>query len=194
VTTIRNGVDVDRFRPIDIDQEMSRMLGFDPDATNLFFLSVLDEYHEYKGLENLLKAMQILSSSFHLVIGGDGSKREYYERICSKIGVDNQVRFAGYIPDRDLPNYYNAADVSVLPSTSSEQEGFGLVLLESLACGTPVVTTEVVGVADEVNREDLGVVIPESEPEQIASSVSAAASGDVRLLRVIQESGSSIGT
>lgn len=178
VTTVRNGVDTDQFAPRDVDDSTARRFGFDPAGTNLFFLSVLDDYHDYKGLDRLLEAVETLPPDYRLVVGGDGSKREYYERRSVELGVDDRVRFAGYVPDDDLPACYSAADAFVLPSTSGDQEGFGLVLLEALACGTPVVTTDVVGVADDVRREELGVVLPEASPRRIAEAVTAVTSGE----------------
>lgn len=171
VVTVRNGVDVDRFQPMDVDDESARQLGFETGKTNLFFLSVLDEYHDYKGLDNLIKAIDELSDEYRLIVGGDGEKKSYYERIASEHGVSNQINFSGYIPDEDLTLCYNLADCFVLPSTSAEQEGFGLVLLEALACGTPVVTTEIVGVADSIEQENLGIVLPYSSPRTIAKAI-----------------------
>lgn len=176
VVTIRNGVDVERFSPETGGDISKGELGFESDRTNLFFLSVLDEYHDYKGLENLLGAMRQLPSKYNLVIGGDGSKREYYEEQAAMMGLEDRTYFAGYIPDDQLPAYYREADIFVLPSTSAEQEGFGLVLLEALACGTPVVTTDVVGIADDVRDADIGIVIPDSTPASIADAVSAIVS------------------
>lgn len=178
VVTIRNGVDIERFKPMDIGDEMAREFGFETDSTNLFFLSVLDEYHDYKGLENLLESMQDLPPDYHLVVGGDGSKRDYYERVSVDLGVDSQVNFVGYISNENLPKYYNLSDVFVLPSTSAVQEGFGLVLLEALACGTPVVTTDVVGVAEQVARRNVGTVIPQSSPQRIRDALSGVSSTD----------------
>ncbi|GGL36227.1 LPS biosynthesis rfbu related protein [Halarchaeum grantii] len=171
--TIRNGVDVERFQPQDVDDDTARELGFDTEKTNLFFLSVLDEYHDYKGLENLLEAMQHLPDKYHLVVGGDGSKRGYYEQKVTDLGVGGQVTFAGYIPDETLPRYYNVADMFVLPSTSSEQEGFGLVALEALSCGTPVITTDIVGVSSEIKTQDVGKIIPPDDVSSLTSAITA---------------------
>ncbi len=171
VSVVRNGVDTDRFVPMTVPATTRRALGFESDCPNLFFLSVLDEYHSYKGLTVLLDALKTIvehGSSLHLVIGGDGPMREDYEQAVRNRNLCAHVTFAGRIPEEDLVAAYNVADAFVLPSTSSAQEGFGLVALEALACETPVLTTDVVGVASAIRRENAGIVV---EPNDVTSLV-----------------------
>lgn len=179
-TVVPNGVDVDRFQPR-CDNERVRQLGFAPDRQNLFFVSVLDAYHEYKGVDVLLAAMETLIESRavppQLVIGGDGPRRDHYETLVRERGLDGYVTFAGYIDDDVLPAAYTAADAFVLPSTDASQEGFGLVALEALACETPVVTTDVVGVADEIRTRDLGAVVPSGNPQALATGIRTVLEG-----------------
>ncbi|MBC9986798.1 glycosyltransferase family 1 protein [Haloferax sp. AS1] len=171
-----NGVDVDTFRPIDVVDEDVERLGFSNESPNLFFLSVLDDVHEYKGLDVLLEAMSLLverdGTTPRLVVGGGGELKPEYESLASELGVSEHVHFTGYIPDDDLVTAYNIADLFVLPSLSSDQEGFGLVVLEALACGTPVVTTEVVGVSDEIESNHLGTLADVGCAESLAESIS----------------------
>ncbi|MFC7131181.1 glycosyltransferase family 4 protein [Haloferax chudinovii] len=178
ITVVHNGVDVDRFSPMNISPDTKSDLGFEPNALNLFFLSVLDEYHEYKGLDILLKSIAKISDestmNVKLVVGGDGSLRSRYEQLAQDLDITDIVDFRGYIPDEDLPKMYNSADLFVLPSLSSEQEGFGLVLLEALSCGTPVISTEVVGVADEIMSKGLGEVIDSGSVDQLTDAISGA--------------------
>jgi len=171
VHTIRNGVDVDKFKPTDSTLD-NKKLRIQKGKTNLFFLSVLDKYHSYKGLDRLIESMGALDSDYHLLVGGDGSEREKYENMANDQGVSDQITFLGYISDNQLPQYYTHSDCFVLPSTSSEQEGFGLVLLEALACGTPVVTTDIVGVADEIKqKKELGLVIDEPSVDSLIKAI-----------------------
>lgn len=174
VDVVHNGIDIERFRPMSVNADEKSDLGFKNGRFNLFFLSVLDEYHEYKGLEILLRAMEELKSKMetppHLVVGGDGALRAKYEQLANELGISGSVTFQGYIPESDLPKTYTAADSFVLPSTSSDQEGFGLVLLEALSCGTPVVSTEVVGVSDEISSAGIGKVV---EPGSVGQLVEA---------------------
>ncbi|ELZ65799.1 glycosyltransferase [Haloferax prahovense DSM 18310] len=170
-----NGVDVDTFRPIDVADEDVERLGFSNESPNLFFLSVLDDVHEYKGLDVLLEAMSLLvergGTTPRLVVGGGGELKPEYESFASELGISEHVHFTGYIPDDDLVTAYNIADLFVLPSLSSDQEGFGLVVLEALACGTPVVTTEVVGVSDQIVSHDIGSLARVGDAESLCQTI-----------------------
>ncbi len=175
VDVVRNGVDTSQFAPVEVDAGERKRLGFATDRPNVFFLSVLDAYHEYKGLDVLLAAVERLTESGtppHLLVGGDGPLRKRYERQVRERGLDEHVTFAGRIPDADLGPTYSAADAFVLPSTSTDQEGFGLVALEALACGTPVVTTDIVGVAEAIERERAGIVVEKADSTALADGIS----------------------
>ncbi|MCU4718209.1 glycosyltransferase [Halapricum hydrolyticum] len=173
VRVVSNGVDTDLFAPGDVPPARQRELGFDPDGRNCFFLSVLDSFHEYKGLDVLLAALagDEWSEPPRLVVGGEGDAREGYENRAAELGIADRVRFAGRLSTAELVDAYNAADVFVLPSTDGDQEGFGLVLLEALSCGVPVVCTDVVGVADDVRAHDLGVVVEPGDEGALAAAI-----------------------
>ncbi|WP_266079404.1 glycosyltransferase family 4 protein [Haladaptatus caseinilyticus] len=175
VECIPNGVDIRRFRPVTVSPGEKRSLGFAPNRTSVLFLSTLDEYHRYKGLDVLLEAMSMLAAIMpeppQLVVGGDGVLRPEYETLAARLGVESRVRFLGRIPDSELVAAYNAADAFVLPSTDSDQEGFGLVLLEALATGTPVVSTDIVGVADDIESTDVGRVVNRGDPGALAKGI-----------------------
>lgn len=172
---IHNGVDVDRFRPVEVDTAEKERLGFDTSRPNLFFLSVLDGHHGYKGLNILMEAISLLEDRGgtvpYLIVGGDGDARPHYEQQTTALGIDDHVTFLGYVEDDDLVAYYSGADLFVLPSLSSDQEGFGLVLLEALASGTPVVTTDVVGVSDAVREHAIGEIVPRNDPAALADAI-----------------------
>jgi glycosyltransferase involved in cell wall biosynthesis len=173
--TVPNGVAVDRFRPVQMTDDQSRTLGFDPDRQQLFFLSVLDEFHGYKGLDVLLAAMEWIVDTQdrppQLIVGGDGPLRSRYEKLVRSRGLADSVTFIGYVPDEDLPVAYSGADVFVLPSISPSQEGFGLVALEAMACETPVVTTDVVGISSTIASEGLGRVVAPGDERALADAV-----------------------
>jgi len=177
VRTVRNGVDVERFQPSTVAPSEQRSIGLDPGSETVFFLSVLDEYHGYKGLDVLLEAMAELAGREtdppQLVVGGDGPRLEHYKSLARELGVAELVTFVGYLAAGDVPTAYNAADVFVLPSTSAKQEGFGLVALEALACETPVITTDIVGVAEEIADGGFGAVVSPNDPIGLADAISA---------------------
>lgn len=178
-TVVRNGVDTDHFHPL---TDETPPPGFDKDCPTAFFLSVLDGHHRYKGLETLLAALEHTDNPVHLVVGGDGEARTRYERFARERGVAEQTTFVGYVPEESLPAAYGAADIFVLPSTDRDREGFGLVLLEALACGTPVVTTPVVGVADAVCETGCGVVVTPGDPKRLAAGITALLDDDANAM------------
>lgn len=172
VRVVSAAVDTELFRPEAVTPEQKQRLGFDPDGPNLLFVSVLDAFHDYKGLEVLLEALAVFGTDApRLVVGGDGDRREDYEVAAREAGVADRVRFVGRLSAADLTTAYNCADAFVLPSTDADQEGFGLVLLEALACGVPVVCTDVVGVAGDVREHSLGAVVEPDDPRALADAI-----------------------
>jgi rhamnosyl/mannosyltransferase len=111
----------------------------------------------YKGVAVLIRAMQGLEAD--LAILGDGPERAVLERLARTVGVADRVRFLGELPDDDLVAWYHACDLFVLPSVT-RQETFGMVLLEAMACGKPVVSTELGTGTSWVNQhERTGLVV-----------------------------------
>lgn len=165
IEIIPNGVDVDKFKPEKMQTD---------DFSYIFFLSVLDEFHQYKGLDYLLKALKIVKDKIpnvKLIVGGKGVLLHHYQEMAVSLGLMDNVEFAGFIPDEQIVDYYNQANVFVLPSISSLQEGFGIVALEALACQTPVVTTNIVGVAEDLKQIEGGLVIPPKDTKKLADAI-----------------------
>ena len=126
-----------------------------------------------KGIDKLMMAMAILRRRQPrlLVIGGDEHSRREVARLDAlghKLGIGETVSFLGAVPQEKLPLYYSAADVCVVPSY---YETFGLVTLESLACGTPVVATDV-GAASSVIRDgETGYLVADNGPGKLADRI-----------------------
>lgn len=157
------GVDTNRFKPLE-DREISK---------TLFFLGLLDEFHRYKGLDYLLFALKMIKATIpdvKLVVGGVGGLLEEYKKLAKTLGIHANVEFVGFIPDDMLCEYYNRCNLFVLPSLGY-QEGFGMVLLEALACGKPVVTTSLVGIAREIQAKNLGRVIAPKSADTLAKVI-----------------------
>lgn len=151
IAVIPSGIDAGRFKPMKAKKQKH----------TIGFLAVLDEYHRYKGLDHLLKAIALVKERIpdvRLLVGGSGALLPEYRKMTKELGIEENVEFLGFVPDEKLPEFYNRLNVFCLPSTSSEQEGFGIVLLEALACGIPVITTDVVGIANDVRKYKLGAV------------------------------------
>jgi len=158
------GVDVNKFKPIKVDKN----------ENTIFFLSVLDKFHKYKGLDYLLNALKIVRRDIcdvKLIIGGKGELINRYRRIVELLDLKNNVEFHGFIPNEKIVEYYNKCSIFVLPSISSAQEGFGIVLLEALACGTPIVSTDIVGVAEDVKENNAGIIVPPRNPDALADAI-----------------------
>ncbi len=166
IEVIPNGVDVDIFQP-------KKTLNNGNDYT-IFFLSLLDEFHRYKGLDYLLRSLQIVKKeipNLKLMVGGKGVLVDYYKEMAVSLGLGDNVEFKGFISDEDIVKYYNQANVFVLPSTSSLQEGFGIVALEALSCQTPVITTDIVGVAEDLVEVNSGLVVPPKDSVKLAEAI-----------------------
>ncbi|MDD4874273.1 MAG: glycosyltransferase family 4 protein [Dehalococcoidales bacterium] len=164
VVIIPCGVDTNRFKPLLIEKQRN----------TIFFFSILNKAHQYKGLDNLLEALIIVKQEIpdvRLVIGGAGDKMRYYRHRAKALGLEKVIDFCGFIPDIKLTEYYNKAGVFVLPSTSASQEGFGMVLLESLACKTPVITTDIVGISKDTVDNNAGIVVEPNDNSALAEAI-----------------------
>ncbi len=116
------------------------------DRSDLLFVGGLDSAHYFKGVEILLRAIAGLTDlNFTLTIVGDGDRRSVYESLAFRLGLAKRVTFAGKLADKDLVRAYQQADLLILPSINSN-EAFGIVLIEALACGVPVMASDLPGV------------------------------------------------
>lgn len=165
---VPNGVDINRFRPRGDDNERSK------EGRVLFFLGLLDRFHRYKGLDYLMQAMAAVNKKMpdvKLIVGGSGDLKGYYMDMAMHLGLSKNVDFLGHLSDEALPECYNRCDAFILPSVSSEQEGFGIVLLEAMACAKPVISTEIVGVADDVKRSKAGRIVQPGDAGALAQAI-----------------------
>lgn len=158
------GIDVASFTPDD---------GSRWPAT-FFFLSLLDEYHRYKGLDVLLQAMALMAREVpaaKLIVGGSGPLQAEFARLAQTLNLTANVAFRGYVPQAELLSLYRRCTAFVLPSTSADQEGFGIVAAEAMACGAPVVVSSIVGLAPWVSNRAFGAVVPPSDAVALASAL-----------------------
>ena len=170
-TIIPGGVDLDRFAPA-ADRQAARAALELPEKGPIVF--TVRRLVPRMGLEGLLHALTHLPGA-HLVIGGTGMLRPRLEATAARLGLTERVRFTGFIADEDLPRFYQAADLVVLPSLALE--GFGLIALEALACGTPVVATPEAGAADVIGVLEPSWLAPGHEPATLARTMAAALDG-----------------
>lgn len=146
-------------------------------ADSLVLLTVgrLDDRGGYKGHDRVIQAITAIDrlndKDVIYLIAGEGKDRERLERLCRELQIENKVRFLGSVPFIDLPDLYRAADLFVMPSTG---EGFGIVYIEAMACGTPAMGLDVGGTSDALDDGKLGILL--SEQEDLAAAIRKAAS------------------
>jgi len=160
ITVLRNGVDLKLFQPSSRQAVRQRL--------NLNRPTILSVGHliRRKGHDKVIKAMSELPEAELLIIG-DGEEELALRRLCESLELQSRVRFVGHVDQDALPDYYSAADVLVL---ASSREGWPNVLLEAMACGTPVVATPVWGSPEVVRKPEAGRVAEEnSVPALIAA-------------------------
>jgi teichuronic acid biosynthesis glycosyltransferase TuaC len=159
--TLRNGVDTSAFYPVDRDQARAA-LGLTGPA-----LVSVGSLIPRKGHDRAIEAMVELPE-FTLLIVGVGPERAALEALITRLGLGARVRLLGARPHAELPRFYGAADASVL---ASSREGWANVLLESMACGTPVVASNIPGNPEVVQEWAAGLVIEQNTASGIAAGV-----------------------
>jgi D-inositol-3-phosphate glycosyltransferase len=169
IRVVPPGVDLSLFKPLDAG-ESRKQLGLNGEKVVLY----VGRIEPIKGLELLLKSAAIMEMEDKikvLVIGGDLTKEAEVKRLeglAVELGIGDITEFVGTVDHRSLPVYYSAADVCVVPSY---YESFGLVALEALACGTPVVASRVGGLPEVVQHGRTGYLVSWRCPEPFADSV-----------------------
>jgi glycosyltransferase involved in cell wall biosynthesis len=177
VKVIHNGVDLMRFRPIPGKrEEMRRKLGIPKDAVVVLTVRRI----VYKnGVDTLIDAADITTQKtpkiFFLVAGKGPSMRSAQTKV-KQLKIKDNFRLAGFVSDEELPFYYNVADLFVVPSKSGE--GLPLVALEAMACGLPVIATDVGGIK-EVLTDKVGKLVPPNMPERMAQAILEYADSDL---------------
>jgi glycosyltransferase involved in cell wall biosynthesis len=179
IHVIPGGVDTNRFQLNLSRQEARTQLNWHSDRVILFTPRRLVQR---MGLDKLLLALKQVKTQVPevwLAIAGKGPVRSTLEGQVLELGLENHVTFLGFIPDEQLPLAYQAADLCVVPSQSLE--GFGLIVLESLACGTPTLCTPVGGMPEIVAPFTPQLVTTSSEPDDLARHLIEVLSGKLEM-------------
>jgi glycosyltransferase involved in cell wall biosynthesis len=177
---VPGAADPHAFVPVQNRKKVREALNLPMDRTILFTVRNLVPR---MGLENLLSAVATLGVARQgctLVIGGEGPLRGTLEAGIRQRGLDDVVRLAGFIPEAQLAQYYQAADLVVMPSL--QLEGFGLVAVEAMACGTLVLGTPVGAIPEILNQVDPILVADGTDGRSLARALE-------QVLRRIQEPG-----
>jgi len=184
VDVIPCGVDTEMFRPMG-RAAAKDLLELGPEPLLLY----VGRLQPIKGLETLLDAMSRLPDATLLIVGGDqdepenGHAASLRERV-SALGLEKRVRFLGAQPQRRLRLFYAAADATVMPSY---YESFGMVALEAMACGSPVVASRVGGLQTTVRDGVTGLLVPEGDPCALAATITRVLDDDALRWRLGRE-------
>lgn len=176
VSVVPCGVDTLRFRPMKKGRVRCK-LGMPEDEPVVLYVGRIEPL---KGIDVLVRAAAQTDSPFRLlIVGGDGkdaARKEELTELASEVGVAERLTFLDAVPHRDLPLYYNAADICVVPSY---YESFGLVAVEAMACGTPVIASRVGGLKETVLDGRTGYLVPWRCPEPFAERLELLLSNEV---------------
>ncbi len=162
---IPNGIDTEHFHVNGPGREE-----FADGKINILFVGRLERR---KGLAYLLNACAAVKRSFpnfRLIVVGPGTVlRQRYRQIVDDMSLKNHVVFTGYVSSAELPSYYRSADIFCAPATGGES--FGIVLLEAMACGKPVVATNIEGYASVLTNNEEGLLVPPKDEKSLANAL-----------------------
>lgn len=169
ISIIPGGVELEKFYLAGNKTALKRKLKLPEDKVILLTVRNLVQR---MGLENLIEALACIiekGPDVFMVIGGEGPLRKELEVRCEQTGLKKHVRFTGFIPEKLLPDYYSAADLFILPT--KELEGFGLVTLEAMASGVPVLGTPVGGTREILSLFDAAFLFKSTSVEAMADLI-----------------------
>jgi len=170
VVEMPNGVDTEAFRPGPPGAGIRGSLGIDDDAVVAIFVATLDRAHRFKRLDLAIEALARAGEErLHLIVAGGGDLVEGFRSQALGAGVADRVHFLGSVPHPRLPEVLRAADLALL--TTEPPESFGIVLIEAMACGLPVVATEYPGVRAVIEPDGNGLLVPRGDVGAIASAL-----------------------
>ena len=172
VVVLPNTIDLDRFHPAPRPATLEAHFGVAGKHV-LLTIGRLASIDRYKGQDRVLRLLTKLNSNgnaVHYIIAGDGDDRARLEALAHELGVERFVTFAGYVPDEQVEDLYNLADAFVMPSTG---EGFGIVYLEAMACGCPVIAGDKDGSVDALADGELGRLVDPDDSDRLYEAIRA---------------------
>jgi glycosyltransferase involved in cell wall biosynthesis len=165
-----NGFDTEIFKIIPEVTKVDVLAKYGIEANNgEFLVSFVGKFTDFKGIDVLLRAAAVYEKAIpgvRTLLVGQGQLWDDMHKLCQDLELEN-IHFVGHQPQQEVARIYNAADVSIVPS---RVEPFGLVAVEALACGTPVVATNMGGLPDFINQ-DVGALVPVDDPQALAEAI-----------------------
>jgi glycosyltransferase involved in cell wall biosynthesis len=186
-----NGVDTNVFSPVVRNKELMNFYDFSSNDRIIIFVGGLDDQHYFKGVPELLKAVNKLDLNFFpnilnepalkgslselkgeakVIIIGDGNLKAHFESLAKNLGLEKRVIFTGWVDNKDLVDYYSLADVFVLPSTVNV-ESFGIVVAEAQSCELPVLVSNWPGVRKTLSDKETGFLIDPGNVEDLTKKL-----------------------
>lgn len=154
-------------------------------STSGHIIFALGRHVYYKGFDVLIEAMQQIDAQ--LIVGGDGPLRTELQQLAERLGITHKVSFTGPISEGKLAAYFNACDIFCLPSVE-QSEAFGLVQLEAMACGKPVVCTQLNNGVNVVNQAGVtGLAVPVRDADALTEALNILLNDDALRLKLGQQ-------
>lgn len=170
---VHYGIDTKKFKIYDLKFKNNSL-------KTILFVGGIDKAHYFKGIDILLKAVSKMQfSNYKLLIVGDGDLRQQYEKQAKQLNINNKVFFLGKIPNEKLPEIYQQADLFVLPSIKNES--FGIVLLEAMACGVPVIASNLFGVRTVFQNNIQGLLVEPGNVNDLKNKIDQLLSNNKQL-------------
>ncbi|WP_027409265.1 glycosyltransferase [Anoxybacteroides tepidamans] len=154
------GVDLTIFKPLEKREKETITIGT--------VKALSDKY----GIADLIKAFAMIHQDYpqtNLMIVGDGPQRQEYEQLAETLGIRHVTTFTGRVPNTEVPTYINEIDIFAVPSTE-DSESFGVAAVEAMACGVPVVVSNVGGLPEVVKKDVTGLIVPKENPNALAQA------------------------
>lgn len=171
ITVIPNCIELDKFETGPKPQYLKNRYLLEDEHKIILTLGRLAGRERAKGFDEILEVLPDLLSEkpdIRYMIAGDGPDRQRLEQKANQLGVSEEVIFAGYVPEEEKADHYRLSDVFAMPGRG---EGFGIVYLEAMACGIPVIASTADASREAVLNGDIGEVTNPNDPESIKKSI-----------------------
>ena len=174
ITVVGNGVDIEKFYPVD-GSEWRKKLGIkETDKVLITIGAIVERKGFHRVIEIMPDLLRTNSELHYLVVGGGGVEGDWTEKLQTQVRnlqLENNVHFLGAMPPVELKKVLSAADVFVL---STRNEGWANVILEAMACGLPVIATDVGGNSEVICNQDIGKIVRFDEPVELKNAITEA--------------------
>jgi len=174
IFVVPNGIELEKFKVLS-KINIRKELEISEDKKVVLFVGTLTPR---KGIKYLIEALNIVKQknpNIKLLLIGDGDQKQGLEKLAETLDLKKNISFVGKVENKEIPKYMTASDIFVLPSLS---EAFGVVNLEAMACGLPIIATRVDGIPDVVKDRENGFLVEPESPNQIAEKILYLLSND----------------